>query len=115
MGNEEQARYWSEVAPGWVEAEKRTELVGGAPGRLAMDRLDLRPGLRLLDIGCGTGGTTVELVRRTFPGGEAVGVDIARGMLGRARQRAENGSVAFVHGDVQQLDLGAGSFDAAFS
>ena len=115
MGNEEQARYWSEVAPGWVEAEQRTELIGGAPGRLAMDRLDLRPGLRLLDIGCGTGGTTVELALRTSPGGTAVGLDIAPGMLARARERAKSAAVELLHGDAQQLDLGASSFDAAFS
>jgi len=115
VGNEEQARYWSEAAPGWAKTEKRTELIGGAPGRLAMDRLDLRPGLRLLDIGCGTGGTTVELAQRTSPGGTAVGLDIALGMLAGARERVKSAAVEFLHGDAQQLDLGAGSFGAAFS
>ena len=115
MDNVQQASFWSDAAPGWAEAEEHVELVGGAPGRLAMDLLDLRPGLRLLDIGCGSGGTTVELARRTSPGGAVVGIDIAQPMLDRASQRPGAAAVELLHGDAQVFDFGIGRFDAAFS
>ena len=115
MDNEQQASFWSDAAPGWTEAEEHVELVGGSPGRLAMDRLDLRPGLRLLDIGCGSGGTTLELAGRVSPGGAVVGIDIAQQMLDRARQRPGSAAVELLHGDAQVFDFGTGCFDAAFS
>jgi SAM-dependent methyltransferase len=83
-----------------------------------MDRLELRPGQRVVDLGCGTGPTTLEMAARVGPDGEVVGVDIAAEMLARGRERAAQlgaGNVAFLHADVQVHDLGEARFDAAFS
>jgi SAM-dependent methyltransferase len=83
-----------------------------------MDRLDPRPGQTIVDVGCGTGQTTVELARRVAPGGHVVGVDIAAAMFDRARQHAADAGVTnveFVHADVQSSPLGQGRFDGAFS
>ena len=117
--NSEQAKFWSEMAPTWVEIEDRLDEIAGEPGRLAMDRLGLEPGHRVLDVGCGAGGTTLELAGRVTPGGRAVGVDIAAEMLVRARERADEAgasNVDFVNADVQAAnDLGDNRFDAAFS
>lgn len=116
--NEEQAEFWTEMAPTWVEIDDRLEEVGGPPGRLAMDRLELLPGARVLDLGCGTGNTTIELAGRAAPGGRAIGVDIAAPMLEAARARAERQGVTDVeyrHADAQVDDLGDAVFDAAFS
>ncbi len=116
--NVEQAEFWSQLAPTWLELEDRLDEVGRLPGELAMDRLDLLPGQRVLDLGCGSGKTTLELASRAGPGGEAVGVDISAEMLARARERAAQlgtGNVAFVHADVQVHDLGEARFDAAYS
>ena len=118
MANEEQAGFWSAMAPTWVELEDRLEEVAGPPGRMAMELLALRPGQRVVDLGCGTGRTTVELASRVSPGGEAVGVDIAPGMLDRGRERAKGlglANVDFRQADVQVHDLGEGAFDAAYS
>jgi SAM-dependent methyltransferase len=118
FANTDQARFWSEIAPTWEELHDKLALVGGPPGRLAMDRLGLQPGQRVLDLGCGPGGTTVEIARRVGPGGRAVGVDIAEGMLEAGRRRAARegvDNIEFVHADVQVSDLGEGQFDVAFS
>jgi SAM-dependent methyltransferase len=118
FANSEQAEFWSEVAPIWIELEDRLEEIGGPPGVLAMDLLALRPGQAVLDIGCGGGRTTVELASRVGPGGEVLGVDIAAELLARARERAEHlgvHNVAFVHADVQTHELGTARFDAAYS
>src|SRR5690606_19392665 len=59
-------------------------------GEAVMARLELAPGVHVLDIGCGTGQTTVEIARRVAPGG-VVGVDLAATMLDAARARARAG------------------------
>src|SRR5215204_2605855 len=53
----------------------------------AIDRLDLRPGARVLDVACGTGVNFTLIEQRIGPSGELVGVDLTAGMLDRARAR----------------------------
>jgi SAM-dependent methyltransferase len=116
--NTEQAEFWSQMTPAWLEFEDRMEETGAVPGELAMDRLDLRPGQRVVDLGCGAGRTTLELASRVGPGGSVVGVDISAAMLAAGRERAAQagaGNVEFVHADVQVYDLGEARFDAAYS
>ena len=118
FANIEQAEFWSQLAPTWLELEDQIEEVGGLPGQLAMDRLKLLPGQRVVDLGCGSGRTTLELASRVGPGGEVVGVDIAAEMLARGRERAARlgaGNIEFLHADVQAHDLGETRFDAAYS
>jgi SAM-dependent methyltransferase len=70
--------------------------------------LDGRRGLRILDAGCGTGGTTVEL--RRF--GEVVGVDLAWEALEPARAR---GLAALARASIEQLPFRTATFDVATS
>ncbi|MFO0688849.1 MAG: methyltransferase domain-containing protein [Myxococcota bacterium] len=72
----------------------------------------LRPGLSLLDVGCGPGTLTVDLARRVAPG-RVVGLDRAGDVLGGARAHAEGAGVAveFAEGDVYALDFADASFD----
>jgi cyclopropane fatty-acyl-phospholipid synthase-like methyltransferase len=85
FANIEQAEFWSRLAPTWLELEDQMEEVGGRPGELAMDRLELVPGQRVIDLGCGSGRTTLELAARVGPGGGVAGVDISAEMLARGR------------------------------
>ena len=117
-GNVAQAEYWERRSSSWIEAENYTTLVTGSFGARAMGHLALESGVRVLDVGCGTGSTTIELARRVAPGGAAVGMDIAPSMLTVARTRAVDkgvDNVEFVVGDAQSDDLGTGTFDAVFS
>lgn len=60
------------------------------PGRVAaIDALRLRPGGRVLDVGCGTGLSFAHLVEAVGPTGRIVGVDTSNAMLARARRRVE--------------------------
>lgn len=56
-----------------------------AADRALLDRLDVRAGLCLADIGCGTGILACEAARR---GARVIAVDISQTMLGRVRARA---------------------------
>src|SRR5262249_31405793 len=76
----------------------------------------LRPGERVLDIGCGSGATSIEIARRVGAGGSVVGVDLSPQMLKVARERAAEADVAiaFEETDVAQARFGE-PFDAAVS
>jgi SAM-dependent methyltransferase len=118
IANTQQQAFWSDMAPTWVALEAHLEQVSGTPGRLAMDRLDPRPGQHLLDLGCGAGSTTRALAARVAPGGAVLGVDIAEGMVEGARRRAGAEGVTnveFVCADAQAHDFGTGRLDGAYS
>lgn len=82
--------------------------------RSTLDRLDLRPGQRVLEIGCGPGRLLLPAARRISPGGEAVGVDIQPGMIERLEVAARAEGLANVRGiaaDATTIELPAASFD----
>lgn len=57
-------------------------------GTAVLDRLPLRPGMRVLDAGCGTGRVTEQLVERMGPdGGTVIALDGSPAMVDAARQR----------------------------
>src|SRR5262245_49109694 len=61
----------------------------------------LRPGLSVLDIGCGTGAITAGIARAVGPQAEVMGIDRDEALLALARR--EHGHIAnltFEHGDV---------------
>jgi ubiquinone/menaquinone biosynthesis C-methylase UbiE len=72
----------------------------------------LRPGLDLLDVGCGPGTITVDLAARVAPG-QVVGLDVSADPLTEARTAAERAGVAvtFEVGDVYALTQHDDSFD----
>ncbi|MFE4497504.1 class I SAM-dependent methyltransferase [Streptomyces niveus] len=73
-------------------------------------------GLRLLDLGCGTGASTAALLAAA-PHAEIVAVDASAGMLARAATKRWPAGVSFVHAPVERLaDAGvSGPFDAVFA
>ena len=92
--------------------EVQARLLGGA------DFLpSLRPGMRILDVGCGTGAIAREVAGR-IAHGEAVGVDREEAQLEAARRLAAEEGVTNVQlrlGDAAKLDFPDGEFDAAYA
>ena len=92
------------------------ELRAADPQQRAMlerytSELDLAPGSRVLEIGCGTGAISRFLA--TLPGAEAVaGVDPSLVFVERARELADNDSLEYLIGDGRELELDDSSFDA---
>jgi SAM-dependent methyltransferase len=73
----------------------------------------VRPGERVLDVGCGAGQTTLEAARVA---GHVLGVDVSERMLERARQRAAGAeNVAFVLDDAQSHPFEPAGFDIVIS
>jgi SAM-dependent methyltransferase len=70
----------------------------------------LRPGLALLDVGCGPGTITVDLAARVAPG-PTVGLDEAAAVIEQARALDGGPTVRFEVGDVMRLDHPDDSFD----
>lgn len=117
--NAEQIRYWNEISgPKWVALQDFVDAQIEPLGRAAIERAALRSGERVLDVGCGCGGTSVELAARVGPGGGVTGIDISDVMLDRARSAAraqELHHLAFENADAQTHDFGGPSFDVVYS
>jgi len=120
MSNDEMGRYWNESAgPVWVEQQERLDAQIGPLGVRTRDRAMLRSGERVLDVGCGCGGTTLELAGDVGAGGRVVAVDISRPMLERGKQRARaEGLEACIDwrlDDAQTAPFEGAAFDLIFS
>ncbi|HET9802076.1 MAG TPA: methyltransferase domain-containing protein, partial [Candidatus Acidoferrum sp.] len=77
----------------------------------------LRPGMRVLDVGCGPGSITLGLAEAVAPG-EVVGVDFQPSQVARAQALSAARGVMntrFEVADVYRLPFPDGSFDAAFA
>jgi ubiquinone/menaquinone biosynthesis C-methylase UbiE len=81
------------------------------PGTEALfERLEIRPGMRCLDAGCGAGDVTAQLARLVAPHGRVLGVDVDEGVIAVARAEA-----AGVHeAEYAALDLTAAELSAEF-
>jgi SAM-dependent methyltransferase len=100
----------------WLEIREPLERQLEPLGRAAIDGLLLGAGDRVLDIGCGIGGTPATLAQAVGPGGTVVGIDPLSAAIERMRSdptRPPN--VSFEHGDAEVYPFAPASFDAAFS
>jgi ubiquinone/menaquinone biosynthesis C-methylase UbiE len=81
--------------------------------------LDVSPGERVLDVGCGSGVVMREVARRVSPDGVAVGLDPSLSFLTIARELAEQAGLASVielcRGDCRALPFPDCSFDAVLA
>ncbi len=71
----------------WATIQETMDAHLGPITERLLDAAALRPGERVLDVGCGCGDTTLRAAARVGPTGRAVGVDISAPMLERAEAR----------------------------
>lgn len=94
-----------------------TKLLGVDDARRALlEQATIRPGSRVLDVGCGTGSLLL-LIRRLVPDVEIVGLDPDPKVLARARHKAEREriTVRLDQGFADELPYGDASFDRVLS
>jgi ubiquinone/menaquinone biosynthesis C-methylase UbiE len=86
--------------------------------RVIVERLDIRPGDRVLEIGCGHGVAATYVCER-LDGGRLTAVDRSPKMIAAAARRnaahVEAGRAEFLVAALEQLDLGDRRFDKAFA
>lgn len=76
-----------------------------------LERIRVKPS-RIIDLGCGTGSTTL-MLKQAFPQAEVIGLDLSPYMLVRAEDKAKTAGLAikWLHGNAEQTKLPAASFD----
>jgi SAM-dependent methyltransferase len=116
--NTEQLRAWDgDEGAYWAAHAGHYERSALPFHRRLLAAAEIGPGERVLDVGCGTGQSTL-LAARQATGGTVLGVDLSSAMLAHARRRAaaehlEN--VRFEQADAQIHPFGAGVFDVIVS
>jgi ubiquinone/menaquinone biosynthesis C-methylase UbiE len=81
-------------------------------GDVFLDWLSPRPGLRWIDVGCGNGAFTEQLIERCAPS-DVVGIDPSEAQLAFARSRCNPKLAQFRQGNATALPFPEGRFDAA--
>ncbi len=69
-----------------------------------IEYLNLQPGMKVLDVGCGPGRLTIPVAQQIGPQGEVVAIDIQAGMLRRAQEKAQAAQVS----NIRFLQAGVG-------
>ncbi|MCM3746762.1 class I SAM-dependent methyltransferase [Paenibacillus pasadenensis] len=85
----------------WKQAEQEVAQLAA--------RLDIQPGARIADIGCGMGRHSLALSRLGYI---VVGMDLSEALLEEANRQNSGGEVEFVQGDMRKIPLEDEGFDA---
>lgn len=112
------ARRRSLPCPTWFAAGLESPFMDRLLGTdRTLDRMGLRPGQRVLEMGPGPGRLLIPAARRVQPGGEVVGLDVQPGMLERLQIRAARAGITnltTVLGDAAQAHFAPQTFDLVF-
>jgi SAM-dependent methyltransferase len=83
-------------------------------GELVVARAGIEPGIRVLDVACGTGNAAVPAARA---GAQVTSLDLVPKLLehGRQKAQAEGLEIEWVEGDAEQLPFEDDSFDRVLS
>ncbi|MDE8348867.1 MAG: class I SAM-dependent methyltransferase [Acidocella sp.] len=117
MANEKQFTYWNEVAgPKWVKIGDEMDSRFTAITDLLVTQADVKPGERVLDIGCGMGPTTFRFADKAGSDGHVTGIDISTPMLNVARERGVGiPRLDFLLADAQTFEFVPAKFDVLTS
>lgn len=116
--NEEQAALWNSTGGrAWTQLQSVLDRLFAPFEALLAQAAAASGATQVLDVGCGTGATTLALARRLGSHSRCVGVDISEPMIALARERAQReGSAAqFIAADAQVHAFEPGRFDLLVS
>ncbi|WP_217240792.1 class I SAM-dependent methyltransferase [Streptomyces sp. AC555_RSS877] len=115
--DEQAARWNGPAAHAWVEAEAVLDQMLRPFEDLLVEAVLAEPGRHVLDVGCGTGGTTLAVARRLGTESRCVGIDISEPMISAARARTQREGIqaSFVRGDAQDHAFEPATFDTVMS
>ncbi len=97
--------------PVWMSGLLDTPFTQGKSARTqkTIRRLDLRPGMDVLDAGCGPGRLTLPIAEKIGPNGDVTAIDIQEGMLHEAQERAREANLTNIH--FLRIGLGEGKLE----
>jgi ubiquinone/menaquinone biosynthesis C-methylase UbiE len=103
-------------APTYVTFLEETDARLRALSRARYALLELRPGERVIEVGCGLGDNARELASLVGPQGRVVALDASEAMIDEARKRSvsSNLPIDFVTGDAYCLKFSDNTFDACW-
>jgi ubiquinone/menaquinone biosynthesis C-methylase UbiE len=117
--NAREAEYWNSAhTRAWADEYQAIDRLLDDSTRVALDRAAPKVGERVIDIGCGSGTTVLELAVRVGPSGYVLGADVSKPSVERARERIAAAGVAqaeIILCDVSTHIFPANSFDLVFS
>lgn len=115
--NSEQAEFWTTSAgQKWVEQQEMLDAFMQPVLDGVMTRAALQAGQDVLDIGCGTGASTLIAAHHIGPSGHVLGADISPTMLAHAQTRAaDHSNVTFTQADAALHSFDNGQYDHLIS
>jgi ubiquinone/menaquinone biosynthesis C-methylase UbiE len=116
VGSRLSSRRSSMPCPSWLGwlVELENPFAKNYNARTIIQQLNLQPGMRVLDAGCGPGRVTVPLARALGSPGEVVAIDIQPRMLERAREKARAAgltNIRFHELAIEEKKLGNAQYD----
>jgi len=115
--NADQIAYWN--GPGgqrWARRQQVQDVLLGPIADILIDRAKPKTGERIVDVGCGSGATTIAFARKVGPSGHALGVDVSGPMLEQARASAPaDAQIEFMQADATVYPFDPGSVDLVAS
>jgi SAM-dependent methyltransferase len=116
--DDEQAALWNGLAGrAWVEAQALLDDIFRPIEDLLVEAAAAGSSGQALDVGCGTGSTTLAVARVLGAKGRCVGIDLSDSMIAAARARAEREGtpVRFIRGNAQTHAFEPAGFDRILS
>jgi len=118
QADDEQTKLWNgHAGRAWVETQELLDLMLKPLEDLLIEAVSAGSARRVLDVGCGTGSTTLAIARLLGAQGRCTGIDISDPMITAARARAERESTpaGFILANAQTHAFEPASFDMIIS
>jgi len=89
MNNDDQIEYWNgQAGEKWVQNSDMLDAMLAPFAAQILESAALKPGERVIDIGCGAGALSLKAAAQVGDRGHVTGVDVSQPMIGRAIDRA---------------------------
>jgi len=113
----QQLAFWNGPAVArWITRQEQMDAALAPVADAAVTLAAVQPGDRVLDIGCGSGATSIALARLVGPTGQVTGIDVSGSMIELARKRSVGmGNLDWLLADAAAHDFPPGSTDLLFS